>query len=184
MTDAEFCAAKAQHWRDTKMLRTRADALTGLTDPKLIEYEVPQQWENVSEADLRRLWLESKQEAGEGDAAVIESASVVSPTKLEGKSEEPPTSTKAEPLPAEETAKLEKDNMVADFMGKRRAELWKFQDFLSETHEILGKCSGCRYEDTIKSHCEEHKTKLTKAISILQRAVLENVPNKDKLQIF
>ena len=79
------------------MLRTRADALTGSTDPKLIEYKVPQQWENVSEGDLRRFWVESEQEAGEGDAAVIESASVISHTKLEDKSEAP-TSTKAEPL--------------------------------------------------------------------------------------
>ena len=72
---------------------------------------------------------------------------------------------------------MEKDNMVAEVMGK-------FQDFLNETHKILVKCSGCRYADAIKTDCEEHKTHLTKVTSILQRTMLEDVPNKDKLPIF
>ena len=153
--DAELGAAKAQHWRDNKMLRTRADALTGSTDRNLIENKVPQQWENVSEEDLRRLWLKSEEEAREGDAAVIESASLVSHTKLEDKSETP-TSTNADFFFGKETAKLEKDNILADFMGKRRAELRKLQDFLNETHEILEKCSGCQYANifTYRSRIE------------------------------
>ena len=52
---------------------------------------------------------------------------------------------------------MEKDNMVAEVMGKRRAELRKFQDFLNETHKLWGKCSGCRYADAIKTNCDEHK---------------------------
>ena len=40
--DKEYGTNKGQHWRNSQKLETRADRVTGSTDPNLLEFKVPQ----------------------------------------------------------------------------------------------------------------------------------------------
>jgi hypothetical protein len=67
----------AKHWRESKLVPSKPNSLTGSTDPKHLEWGVPQNWERLQESDLRRLMIEHQSEdADESDMKLVLDASV------------------------------------------------------------------------------------------------------------
>ena len=56
-------AQKGKTWRESGRLKTRADPITGSSEPHMIEYRIPECWETFSEEDLHQLMIESVTEA-------------------------------------------------------------------------------------------------------------------------
>ena len=53
--DAELGHHKAAHWRNSQLLPSRGDRVTGSKDRYHLEYGCPEDWEQYSEEELREL---------------------------------------------------------------------------------------------------------------------------------
>eukprot|EP00959_Pyramimonas_sp_CCMP1952_P144452 3023848-Pyramimonas_sp.AAC.1 len=67
--DQELGSAKGKHWRESNLLASRPDSLTGSTDEQFVEWAVPLNWERLPETDLKAMKLEFMMDAGEAEAA-------------------------------------------------------------------------------------------------------------------
>ena len=171
--DTELGSAKAQHWRDAKVLKSRPDSLTGSKDPQFIEYAVPQNWERLSESDLKAMKLNVSMDAGEAEAEHL--------AELSAEVREAPASSSsgaAGPVKTEltETQKLEK--RAVHLQQEPTPVLRKFQDLLLESRVILTKVeSGTQKEKQMASvlatDLGKQIARLGKVTKILERLCVE-----------
>ncbi|CAK0884087.1 unnamed protein product, partial [Prorocentrum cordatum] len=137
--DQELGSAKGKHWRESNLLASRPDSLTGSADEQFVEWAVPLNWGRLSETVLKAMMLEFMVGAGEAEAAHL--AEVAAGIRDEGTGAESSTgSTPAVKQELTETQKLEK--RATRLQEELTPVLRKFQDILLESKVILTKVEG------------------------------------------
>ncbi|CAK0847847.1 unnamed protein product, partial [Prorocentrum cordatum] len=71
--DSHLGPLKAQHWRGSKKLKSRADSLTGSEQEEYGEWRVPEHWGSMTEDDPAKLSVENAGEATQGDVDNLDS---------------------------------------------------------------------------------------------------------------
>ena len=166
--DSKLGVMKATHWRESKLLKERADSLTGSSDEALKEYKVPKDWEELTSEDLKSLCLKAEAEATEED--------------LEGTnqfSHKAPQGEQLNPIKAEPLTEIEKfEKKVKDFLENMRNTFDEFTDMVVKTQQIQadakkGDDTKCNYASLLLKDVDSHLAKLNKTTKILQAAVIE-----------
>lgn len=80
--DTQIGEAQAKHWRESGLIISKPDPVTGSTDPAHIVWGVPKMWESMTEADWKALRLETQRDAKEGDEEAVAELSGLSRSSL------------------------------------------------------------------------------------------------------
>ena len=170
----------AKHWRDSKLVPSKAYSLTGSTDPKHVEWGVPQNWERLQESDLRRLMVEhASNDADESDMKMILDASVFN--RPADESAEGATSSGGAPTGPTAMAKLAAQIKVLRDEPERHAR--KYNDMSLALKRVLGQAEGkaakekymSGFVDDIKA-CTKKTEKLEKTFT---KMLSEEVEDKE-----
>ena len=176
--DSKLGVVKATHWRESKLLKERADSLTGSSDEALKEYKVPKDWEELTSEDLKSLVLKAEAEATEED--------------LEGTnqfSHKAPQGEQLNPIKAEPLTEIEKfEKKVKDFLENMRNTFDEFTDMVVKTQQIQadakkGDDTKCNYASLLLKDVDSHLPKLKKTTKILQAAIFETPKEKEIPQL-
>ena len=124
--DQELGKHKATEWRNSGLLVTRADRITGSTDRFMIEYQIPEDWARCTMEDLQKLKLETETaDATEEDLRLVNQIDMAD-------NQESTPAVKQEPLSKEEQTKQE----IEQFKANCKSFLRRFQDYEVETKEM------------------------------------------------
>ncbi|CAK0793851.1 unnamed protein product, partial [Prorocentrum cordatum] len=163
--DAELGEAKAKHWRECGKLRSRPDRLTGSTDPLLVEWPVPTEWQRMSDEDIHAFMLQVSGDADEEDLATFNSAMAAS------------SDVKIKEEPETETTKM--DKRVEELRAGVQDKLRVYHDMHADAKVIKTKIGASsdngKYSETFVKDLDKHIAKLARATKILDRMCTEEV---------
>ena len=167
---------KAEHWRESKKIRSRPDPLTGSTDENFVEWGVPQDWERLSDEDIKKMQLTTQGDAEEGDHEALKKFGTADDT------------VKIKTEPVEEPSEMQKLAQRVSHVKENAAQhLRQLQDNILEAKKIINKCENItdpttnRYNAGLVSDIQKYLGKATKTSKILDRMATEEV--KDDSQI-
>ena len=160
---------KAAHWRESNVLPTRGDKLTGNKTEKLIEYGVPLDWETCNYEDLRRLKLEIENEMAAEDLEAFGELTNPNPTATGSTG-----ATNTEAAAPTESEKLQ--IRIEQLKANCRGEIEKTQKMLMTTKLVKTRCevnNGSHYYDALTKDCTKLVGLGQKLVNILERMLLE-----------
>ena len=153
--DAELGHHKAAHWRNSALLPSRGDRVTGSKDRYHLEYGCPEDWESYSEEELRELKVtveaELEQEDNEALEAQMKLGSISARNKLlsiqaADRSTGAEASTTAE-APATETESQIMARKMETLKATRQATLLRYQEKIVQLKVVQSRALNLRGAD-------------------------------------
>jgi len=176
--DMEMGASKAKHWRESGLLpEPKPDSLTGSTHEDHVEWQVPEQWQDMTIEAVRQLRLSVKQEADED--AVENMRNIIDGV---GNQSQGTTTVviKAEYLTLEEELK----QRATELIDNPTVTIRRLQDYELQCQVFSTKAANGKWAGVFVDECSRHIKSLQRLIKQLQKAVVEKpVADVDKVKI-
>ena len=157
--DRELGEIKSKAWRSSGKLATRPDRITGSTEPDLIEFAIPIDYERMTDEELDKFRVEALGEAGEGHLQMIEG--------MHKEEYDKPTLVKAEPL----TQEAKDMAAFTEFLASAPEHLHKYHALEIHTKQLLAGLQKKPYTDLLQVEVKRHQTRIGGIIKILSKAV-------------
>ena len=169
--DIELGPKKAEHWRQSGLLPTKADSVTGSSEDEFKEWGVPHNWERLTEADMKNLKIESSGQVDQKDMELLRSAETFAETKNE------------EPEIKKEKTELSKlEERITKLTENSATFLRRYQDMTLDAKMLLTLSQNqknIKYATGFLSDLEKHVANLGKATKTLEKVAVGNIEHAD-----
>eukprot|EP00959_Pyramimonas_sp_CCMP1952_P027006 567294-Pyramimonas_sp.AAC.1 len=181
--DQKVGALKADHWRQSGLIKARPDMLTGSTHPDHVEWPVPVEWESMSEEELKKFWLDVSSEGADDHETLSEmqkrglTLDGVGALNTAYSSGGADAKVKIEP----ESAESNMARRVVEVQRDCGAILKEFQDRLLLARQTHKKASdeARPYEVQFVSDLSHHIKKTTKLAQILDKMAIYETKSEE-----
>ena len=185
--DLKLGPEKAKHWRESDLLPTRPDRITGSRERYHIEYGCPEDYESYTETDLRQLKVRVEAELHEEDLEALRKSMTLGTNAaknilMPGSSTDRPAlpSTEATSATPQETDGQKMARLIESLKASRRATYMRYQDYQvklkvfktkAEAKEDLDKVLVAPFIEGLKQQI----AKGVKLLKVLDRLLMETV---------
>jgi hypothetical protein len=175
--DMNLGATRSEHWRESKLLPTQPDSLTGSTLPQHIEYGVPKTWQRISVADLHSLKLMSnKHDADDEDQASLDSLMHSGAAAATETSSSSAVDGGNIAIKVEESLEMKKLSARIDALKNNTdAKLREYQDKLLTIQKVYAKSDkdDNEFANSLTGYCKKTASKLEPIVKTLKKMAVE-----------
>ena len=178
----ELGERKATHWISAKKLAWRPDSVTGSLEADLIEHAVPQDWQQMTDAELTDFKIRVENDLTDADAQAAVSMMEQNKETADNEQQSEGGSSnnlvpviKQEQLSAKDQAKKEAESAWQEFQANKRIKLSDFQTMEIHARVLLNQLMKEQYSEALQGDIRKHANRLAGVTKILSRAMLEDM---------